>query len=64
MEFYGYHGVNPEEKVQGKNENFGALRALDATAEEEKTRGKFFDYRSVGPGAPQGCFSPKNVCFR
>ena len=52
-----------EEKFQWKNENFGALRALNTTAEEEKTRGKVFwlSYRRTkGPTGviflPKGCF--------
>ena len=32
------------------------IRALDPGERE-----KFFDYRIVGPKAPQGCFSPKRV---
>ena len=40
-----------EEKSQGKNENFGALRAATRTGGEKKQEEKFFDFRIVGPKA-------------
>ena len=36
----------PEEKSQGKNKNFGALRAATRRGEEEKQEEKFFDSRT------------------
>ena len=46
-----------DEKSQGKNENFGALRAPTQTGRREKQEEKFFDFRIVGPKPPKGCFS-------
>ena len=46
-----------DEKSQGKNENFGALRAPAQTGRRKKQEEKFFDFRIVGPKPPEGCFS-------
>jgi len=48
-----------DEKSQGKNENFGALRAPAHTGWRKKQEEKFFDFRIVGPKPPEGCFSHK-----
>ena len=48
-----------DEKSQGKNENFGALRAPTQTGRREKQEEKFFDFRIVGPKAAEGCFFAK-----
>ena len=46
-----------DEKSQGKNENFGALRAPTQTGRRKKQEEKFFVFRIVGPKAAEGCFS-------
>ena len=50
-----------DEKSQGKNENFGALRAPAQTGRRKKQEEKFFDFRIVGPKPPKGCFSSQTV---
>ena len=49
--FYLRSETVSEEKSQGKNENFGALRAATRTGGEKKQEEKFFDFRIVGPKA-------------
>ena len=52
-----------DEKSQGKNENFGALRAPTQTGRRKKQEEKFFDFRIVGPKPPKGCFS-RQIAFK
>ena len=49
----------PDEKSQGKNEKFGALRAPTQTRRRKKQEENFFDFRIVGPKPQKGVFRNK-----
>ena len=55
--FYLRSETVSEEKSQGKNENFAALRAATEKREEKKRKEKNFGSRIVGAKATLGCFS-------
>ena len=57
--FYLRSETVSEEKSQGKNDVFGALRAATTAGRREKQEEKFFDSRIVGPKAAERCFSSK-----
>ena len=54
--FYLRSETVSEEKSQGKNENFAALRAATEKREEKKRKEKDFGSRIVGAKATLGCF--------
>ena len=57
--FYLRSETVSEEKSQGKNDFFGALRAATTAGRRKKQEEKFFDSRIVGPKAAERCFSSK-----
>ena len=57
--FYLRSETVSEEKSQGKNDFFGALRAATTAGRRKKQEEEFFDSRIVGPKAAEGCFVTK-----
>ena len=51
--FYLRSETVSEEKSQGKNDFFGALRAATTAGRRKKQEAKFFDSRIVGPKAAE-----------